>query len=169
MRLFLEADHKVYTLFRTRHHSEQLLDPRRDNPSNEQCMRRDRAYILVLLGDAVFPNSNDNCLHMNLLGLLEDFDRWSRLSWGSAVLACLYRNLCKASKSGEKSIADLLMLLQLSDWCRIRATRPTYVGERNAMPFGVRWNGPLTFASVPRHKISGYRKILSAITDREVS
>ncbi|KAJ9553724.1 hypothetical protein OSB04_017769 [Centaurea solstitialis] len=76
-----------------------------DNASNEQCMRRARAYILVLLGGAVFADSNDNCVHMNLLALLEDFDRW---------------------------------------------------------------NSPLSFANVPRYTISGYRSIVSAITDREI-
>ncbi|KAJ9555058.1 hypothetical protein OSB04_009672 [Centaurea solstitialis] len=139
-----------------------------DNASNEQCMQRARAYILVLLGGAVFPDSNDNCVHMNLLALLEDFDRCSRLSWGSAVLACLYRNLCRASKTREKSIAGPLMLLQLWAWNRIRGTGPTYVAETNAMPLGVRWNSPLSFANVPRYTISGYRSILSAITDREI-
>ena len=58
---------------------------------------------------------------------------------GECRLACLYRNLCKASKSGAKSIAGPLMLLQLWAWCRIRATSPINVGERNDMPFGVRY------------------------------
>ncbi|KAJ9551518.1 LOW QUALITY PROTEIN: hypothetical protein OSB04_015563 [Centaurea solstitialis] len=60
---------------------------------NEQCMQRARAYILLLLGGSIFSGAADNSVHMNLLVLLEDFDRCGGLSWGSAALACLYRNL----------------------------------------------------------------------------
>ena len=98
-----------------------------------------RAYILLLFGGVLFPDTNDNCVHMNCLLLLEDLDRCNRLSWGSAVLACLYRNLCKASLFVVNTIAGPLMLLQLWAWCRIPVTEPRFVGQRNDMPYGVRY------------------------------
>ena len=96
-----------------------VLDtPFPDNPTNEQIMQRARAYILLLLGGSIFPDASDNAVHMNLLVLLEDFDRCGGLCWGSAALACLYRNLCKAATKGE-IIGGPLMLLQLWAWSRI--------------------------------------------------
>ncbi|KAJ9539649.1 hypothetical protein OSB04_026155 [Centaurea solstitialis] len=139
-----------------------------DNATNEKCMQRARAYILLLLGGSIFPDGADNCVHMNLLVLLEDFDRCGGLSWGSATLACLYRNLCKTSMN-EKVIAGPLMLLQLWAWSRIRATGPIYDGHALQRPFGVRWNSPLHFKSVPTHSVSGYRTSLCAMSDGEVS
>ena len=76
---------------------------------------------------------------MNYLLLLEDLDRCSRLSWGSAVLACLYRNLCKASLSDVNIIAGPLMLLQLWAPYRIPATEPTFDGQINDVPYDVRY------------------------------
>lgn len=96
-----------------------------ENASDHQCIQRARAYILFLLGGVLFPDTSDSYVHMNLLVLLEDFDRCSRFSWGSAVLACLYRNLYKASIAGATEIAGPLMLLQLWAWCRIPCTSPT--------------------------------------------
>ncbi|KAJ9558181.1 hypothetical protein OSB04_012795 [Centaurea solstitialis] len=138
-----------------------------DNPTNEQCMQRARTYILLLLGGSIFSDSNDSSVHMNLVASLEDFDRCSGLSWGSAALACLYRNLCKAA-TNDKIIAGPLMLLQLWAWSRIRATGPKYDGQNLDTPYGVRWNSSLHFGSVPTHSVSGYRTILHAMMDNEI-
>ena len=111
-----------------------------DNASECECIQRARAYILVLLAGVLFPDTLDTYIHMNFLVLLEDFDRCSRLSWGSAVLACLYRNLCKASVGGGNEIAGPLMLLQLWAWCRIPATSPILPNaEISGIPYGVRY------------------------------
>ncbi|KAJ9542445.1 hypothetical protein OSB04_028951 [Centaurea solstitialis] len=139
-----------------------------DNATNEQCMQRARAYILLLLGGSIFPDGADNLVHMNLLVFLEDFDKCGGLSWGSAALACLYRNLCKGTLN-DKIIVGPLMLLQLWAWSRIRATGPKYDGHALQRPFGVRWNSLLHFESVPTHSVSGYRASLCAMIDGEVS
>ncbi|KAJ9538115.1 hypothetical protein OSB04_030848 [Centaurea solstitialis] len=118
-----------------------------DNATNEQCMQRARAYILLLLGGSIFPDGADNSVHMNLLVLLEDFDR----------------NLCKGA-TNDKIIAGPLMLLQLWAWSRIRATGPKYDGHALQRPFGV---SPLHFESVSTHSVSGYRASLCAMIDGE--
>lgn len=132
-------DHFKKAQLKVRFLREMLQTALPDDASNEQCIQRARAYILLLFAGVLFPDTTENCVHMNFLLLLEDFDRCSRLSWGSAVLACLYRNLCKASLNGATIIAGPLMLLQLWAWCRIRATRPNFAGQRSDMPYGVRY------------------------------
>ncbi|KAJ9541705.1 hypothetical protein OSB04_028211 [Centaurea solstitialis] len=131
-----------------------------DNPTNEQCMQRARAYILLLIGGSIFPDSSDNSVHMNLVVLLEDFDRCSDLRWGSAALACLYRNLCKAA-TNDKIIDGPLMIL---------ATDPKYDGQNLDIPYGVE-----QFASFQKCTdtlcigVSGCRTILHAMMDDERS
>ena len=49
------------------------------------------------------------------LPLLEDLDFTRRLSWDSAVLACLYRVMCRGSAADQSEISGYLVLLQICD------------------------------------------------------
>ncbi|RVW28833.1 Serine/threonine-protein phosphatase 7 long form-like [Vitis vinifera] len=53
-----------------------------------------RAFILALLGGALFANKTGIHVQLCYLPLLRDFTEISHYSWGSAVLAYLYRELC---------------------------------------------------------------------------
>ncbi|KAH1107101.1 hypothetical protein J1N35_010869 [Gossypium stocksii] len=44
------------------------------------------------------PNNTSNRVHLKYLPLLEDFFRTGSYSWGSAVFAALYYELCRATK-----------------------------------------------------------------------
>ncbi|KAH1082742.1 hypothetical protein J1N35_022503 [Gossypium stocksii] len=46
------------------------------------------------------PNNTSNRVHLKYLPLLEDFYRAGSYSWGSAVLAALYYELCRATEHG---------------------------------------------------------------------
>ena len=59
------------------------------------------------------------------LPMLEDFDTAGRYSWGSAVLAWLYRELCRATDSDSCDIAGALILVQLWAWSRFPHISPT--------------------------------------------
>ncbi|MQM22500.1 hypothetical protein Taro_055553, partial [Colocasia esculenta] len=52
-----------------------------------------RAYVMYLLGKALLPDTSGNEIHIQYLGFLEDFNDCGKLSWGSVVLAYLYRQL----------------------------------------------------------------------------
>ncbi|KAL9670986.1 hypothetical protein QQ045_008549 [Rhodiola kirilowii] len=56
-----------------------------------------RAYLLNLIGTTLFSDKSGNTIPLCFLPLLEDLDRIRDYSWGSAVLACLYSNMCSAS------------------------------------------------------------------------
>ena len=58
------------------------------------------------------------------LPMLEDFDTARRYSWGSAVLAWLYRELCRATDSDSCDIAGALILVQLWAWSRFPHISP---------------------------------------------
>ncbi|XP_040940093.1 protein MAIN-LIKE 1-like [Gossypium hirsutum] len=51
-------------------------------------------------------------VHLKYLPLLEDFSRAGSYSWGSAVLAALYYELCRVTKHGVSNMAGCLGLLQ---------------------------------------------------------
>ena len=53
-----------------------------------------RAFILGLIGSALFTDKKGTHIHMCYLSLLKDLTQTSMYSWGSAVLAHPYRELC---------------------------------------------------------------------------
>ena len=58
------------------------------------------------------------------LPLLEDFEVAGRYSWGSACLAWLYQQLCRASHIDTHDISGPLILLQLWVWERFPFIAP---------------------------------------------
>lgn len=74
-----------------------------------------RAHLLLVIG-SMFSNSSGNRVQFHLLTLLRDLTKIGSFSWGSAVLAYLYRKLCAASigkRHGFCGCATLLQVLKL--------------------------------------------------------
>lgn len=65
------------------------------------------------MGGVLFTDKSGADVQLIFLPLLRDFKYTEQLSWGSVVLAHLYRELCRASKVGAKEIAGPLILLQV--------------------------------------------------------
>ncbi|KAH9619811.1 hypothetical protein KSS87_001162 [Heliosperma pusillum] len=64
--------------------------------ANEQVLHQYvRAYLLILMATVMFPDKSGNDIQVVYLPLLRDLDAIDDFSWGSAVLATLYRNLCR--------------------------------------------------------------------------
>ncbi|KAL4288376.1 hypothetical protein AHAS_Ahas19G0280000 [Arachis hypogaea] len=59
---------------------------------------------MQLIGGILFPDASDSRVHIRWLPLLEDLDACGRLSWGSAVLAWLYRQMCRAMEHGQRNL-----------------------------------------------------------------
>ncbi|KAL4328493.1 hypothetical protein AHAS_Ahas13G0205600 [Arachis hypogaea] len=55
----------------------------------------------TVCGRILFPDASDYRVHIKWLPLLEDFGTCGRLSWGSAVLAWLYRQICHATEHDQ--------------------------------------------------------------------
>ncbi|XP_016747364.2 protein MAINTENANCE OF MERISTEMS-like [Gossypium hirsutum] len=56
-----------------------------------------RAYIMHIIGGVLMPDANNNKVHLMYLPLLVDLSSVSSYNWGSAVLAVLYRELCRVT------------------------------------------------------------------------
>lgn len=91
---------------------ENFLQPPK-GADDETVRRHARAYILALVGGALFADKCGSSVQLAFLPLLRDFTVTERLSWGSAALAHLYRELCRASQNGAMEIAGPLTLLQV--------------------------------------------------------
>ncbi|KAF2593648.1 hypothetical protein F2Q70_00042633 [Brassica cretica] len=75
---------------------------------------------------------------LTFLPLLRDFDEVSKLSWGSATLALLYRKLCRASKRTVSTFCSPLVLLQLWAWERLYVGRPGRLKKMLGVVYGWR-------------------------------
>ncbi|KAF1899190.1 hypothetical protein Lal_00019312 [Lupinus albus] len=76
-----------------------------------------RAFILRMIGGFLMPDTSGSRVHLMYLLLLEDLSETYQYSWGSAVLACLYRGLCRAALiSRQIEIGGCLLLLQSWAW-----------------------------------------------------
>ena len=82
------------------------------------------AYILYLFGCILFPDKSGDSVQLIYLPLVGDLERVDEYSWGSATLAYLYRNLCRASRKGPKDIGGCLLLLQIWSWEHIHIEMP---------------------------------------------
>ncbi|KAL0385324.1 UNVERIFIED_CONTAM: hypothetical protein Sradi_2926700 [Sesamum radiatum] len=108
------------------------------------------------------------------LSKLEEINAARNYSWGSAVLAFLYRKLCHASLKGKAAIGGALQLLQIWAWSRIIPLSPGLGVERlymdqvqvnidlflPAAPYGAIWNCRHNFTRTVRTTVRVIRDIL---------
>ncbi|MFQ6654635.1 hypothetical protein Gotur_025539 [Gossypium turneri] len=82
------------------------------NATEGELMCVARAYIMHIIGGVLMPNANNNKVHMMDLPLLADLTNVRSYSWGSAILAVLYRELCRTTKPSILDMGGCLTLLQ---------------------------------------------------------
>ncbi|KAL9659495.1 hypothetical protein QQ045_024301 [Rhodiola kirilowii] len=133
-----------------------------------------RAYLLHLIGTTLFSDKSGNTIPLCFLPLLEDLDRIRDYSWGSAVLACLYSNMCSASQIGHRGLAGAPLIIQF--WCWERLSRigvpkitPTFELPPPEAEFDpalrgpwslLNWLGPKKYKGVPHGSLLQYREAL---------
>ncbi|KAH1039659.1 hypothetical protein J1N35_041402 [Gossypium stocksii] len=104
-----------------------------------------RAYILEIIGGYLMLDLSRNLVHLRWLLKLIDFRAAGKLSWGSAVLATLYREMCEATVPNKAKIKGCLSLLQ--SWARYRLPflRPR-VNHPHTFPLITRFRQPIPVA-----------------------
>ncbi|GFZ15684.1 hypothetical protein Acr_25g0000930 [Actinidia rufa] len=110
-------------------HTFDILPEHADDVS---VQRHARAYILRLIGGLLLTGA---------------------CSWGSAVLAMLYRSLCRATKIGQRQIAGGLLLLQ----------GVHFPGG----PWGARWRSRFRTTTTSTHVVRVYRDQLDRLRPDE--
>ncbi|KAF1862077.1 hypothetical protein Lal_00026594, partial [Lupinus albus] len=112
-----------------------------------------RAFILRMIGGFLMPDILGSRVHLMYLLLLEDLTDTFKYSWGFAVLACLYRGLCRAALiSRQIEIGGCLLLLQSWAYDRIPMLAPRlHDNTTNLFPLVRRWSQHLVTTNIHGH------------------
>ncbi|MFQ6652858.1 hypothetical protein Gotur_024536 [Gossypium turneri] len=101
---------------------------------------------------ATFPDPNANSTEIERIRyarsyILQIIGEAGEFSWGSAVLATLYREMCGATRPRRAKIGGCLSLLQ--SWARFRFPflRPR-VNHPYTFPLVTRWNHPASYCGL---------------------
>ena len=97
------------------------------NEHNQDPVRFERyirAYILKIIGGLLLADHSSSRVPLRYLQLLRDLDSCGEYSWGSAVLAHLYAQLCKATNYEVQEIACCIPLIQIWAWERFPNIAP---------------------------------------------
>ena len=92
---------------------------------DEHIRRFTRAYIMRLIGGYLMPDRSAHRVPLMYLSLLHDFEEAGFYSWGSAVLAHLYREMCNATEYTNMQIGGCMTLLHLWAWDRFPRLQPS--------------------------------------------
>ncbi|KAK5833427.1 hypothetical protein PVK06_017255 [Gossypium arboreum] len=83
-----------------------------NNSTEVERIRYAPAYILEMIEGYLMPDLSRNLVHLRWLLKLIDFRAANELSWGSTILATLYREMCKVTPPNKAKIGGCLSLLQ---------------------------------------------------------
>ncbi|XP_071704060.1 serine/threonine-protein phosphatase 7 long form homolog [Rutidosis leptorrhynchoides] len=140
--------------------------------------QRARVYMLAMMGGLLFSDSSSHDVPLSYIYHLLDFSPAAqRLSWGSAVLAHVYRNLCHTAQDpNAKGINGAMLLVQHWAYARISTLAPQLVSDIHIKlvhpegvgirkPYGARWHGKRTHSNSPAHVLVTCRAALTALTE----
>ncbi|KAK1387494.1 serine/threonine-protein phosphatase 7 long form-like [Heracleum sosnowskyi] len=82
-----------------------------DDADRDEVIRHTHAFMLQMISGVLFIDHQGSQLHCMFIPLIRNLERSSKLSWGSGVLAFLYRELCKACKIGVEEIVGCVLLV----------------------------------------------------------
>ncbi|KAF1868525.1 hypothetical protein Lal_00008334 [Lupinus albus] len=121
-------------------------------------------FILRMIGGFLMPDISVSRVHLMYLPLLDDLLETFEYSWGSAVLVCLYRGLCRAVIVKEqKEVGGCLLLLQSWAYDHIPILAPRlHDTTLQFFPLVKRWSQHLITTNIPGHATN----IIRAMLDR---
>ncbi|RYR08104.1 hypothetical protein Ahy_B05g075656 [Arachis hypogaea] len=125
-------------------------------------MRYTRGYIMQLISGILFPDASDSRVHIRWLPQLENLDACGRLSWGSAVLAWLYRQMCRTTEHGQRNLGGCVSLMLSWAYHRISLVRPDGFDARR-FPLVERWVQYRPDNATDERRLRQYRRTLNGV------
>ncbi|KAH0730069.1 hypothetical protein KY289_001257 [Solanum tuberosum] len=147
------------------------VDPIGDATPVERVEKISRLYMIVILGRILFPNTSGNLISLQYLAFLDPIHNVGKYSWGSAVLAYLYRALCRASIDNVVDICGFIPLLQVWCWERILPVQPSAHPPHDGdvlLPYGRRWTHGIDRDIESHHVLIPIRDQLDRMTKDQV-
>ncbi|KAK9284234.1 hypothetical protein L1049_023403 [Liquidambar formosana] len=150
-----------------------------DDPPADLVVQFARARMLHLIGGIMLPDKTQNKVQLMFLPFLEHLDQIHTYSWGSACLARLYRDLCRASSAEAKDIGGASVLLQLWAWERLPRLaphlppgvvadgfEPIMIDPQESLPpgpHGCKWGVEHSLKNTPNHMVVAFRDQLDQL------
>lgn len=146
-----------------------------DDASENVVAHYARAHILTLIGSLLMPDTSGSRVHLMYLLLLDDLNNVSSYSWGSAVLACLYRALDHGINFNQDNIGGCMLLLQCWAWERIKCISPSLpplsaedIASGLGYPLAKRWSRALSQRQhQPTSSVSLIRSMLDQLQSKQ--
>ncbi|XP_058742563.1 protein MAIN-LIKE 2-like [Vicia villosa] len=133
-----------------------------NNPVNENSTvghltTYTRIFNLLLIGLSLMPDKRSKYVHIMWVPLLQDLERCNTYSWGSAVLAYLYREMCKSVDVEVEGMGGCVELIQAWGYSRLPFLAPISP-ELPSYPYAARWGAKKKKTKdSPQHCLLGYR------------
>lgn len=144
-----------------------------DDASEEELIRYTQSYLLQMIAGSMFTDHSGGLVHCMWVPFIQDLEVCGKYAWGAAVLAYLYRELCKATKIDTEEIAGCLILLQLWAWERLPTIAPlrtnhslideAFWAAHPKGPLGLRWLVRHAFSETTGRTVSLYRVALDEL------
>ncbi|XP_073147080.1 serine/threonine-protein phosphatase 7 long form homolog [Henckelia pumila] len=145
-----------------------------DDSTNEDVAKFSRCVALLIIGGCMFSNSEITAVKLMYLPFIQDIDKVNTYSWGSAVLAYLYRELCNTSMELKKDLCGPLQILQIWVWSSITLLSPnrlqlSHMTSEHAAdvlqglpfpPYGAQWKRGFSWVHTVRHFVRTIRDML---------
>ncbi|XP_070037216.1 protein MAIN-LIKE 2-like [Nicotiana tomentosiformis] len=84
-----------------------------DDSSPEDIDWQTRLLLMMMFGGILFSNTSGNLVSLRFLHHLERLYELPGYNWGRAVLAYLYRQLCRSSMDTVRDVDGFIQLLQV--------------------------------------------------------
>ncbi|XP_075508101.1 serine/threonine-protein phosphatase 7 long form homolog [Primulina tabacum] len=144
-----------------------------DESTEEEVTQYSHCVALMIIGGCMFPDSEGAAVKLMYLQFLEDIEFVNTYSWGSAVLAYLYRELCDTSMSLKVDLCGPVQILQIWVWSRIILLCPdraqqVSISEEQGLPFppyGARWRRGFSWTHTAQHSVRIMRDMLDRIVE----
>ncbi|XP_075483809.1 serine/threonine-protein phosphatase 7 long form homolog [Primulina tabacum] len=144
-----------------------------DESTEDEVTQYSRCVALMIIGGCMFPDSEGAAVKLMYLQFLEDIEFVNTYSWGSAVLAYLYRELCDTSMSLKVDLCGPVQILQIWVWSRIILLCPdraqqVSISEEQGLPFppyGARWRRGFSWTHTAQHSVRIMRDMLDMMVE----
>ncbi|RYR10978.1 hypothetical protein Ahy_B05g079469 [Arachis hypogaea] len=156
---------KLYTVHFTWFHERFRVLPA--DASEETVRIYARVYIMMLLSTKLFMDKSANRVHLCWLPFVARLDDMGSYSWGAAVLAWLYRCMCRVANINVTNLAGPLQLLQSWIFWRFPTLRPPDF-DTFSFPLASRWATYLSSSDGKERRIIQYRLALDRLTHRDI-
>ncbi|XP_075494776.1 serine/threonine-protein phosphatase 7 long form homolog [Primulina tabacum] len=161
-----------------------LLDHCLNNMINDQSTEEDvaqysRCVAILIIDGCMFPDSEGAAVKLMYLQFFEEIELVNTYSWGSAVLAYLYRELCDTSMKLKVDLCGSVQILQIWVWSRITLLCPDRaqhisISEEQAAdvlqglpfpPYGARWRRGFSWTHTAHHSVRIMRYMLDRMVE----